>query len=274
MFKKTKDYNRANVSTSGGNEGIRYFSYLGFSNEGDLFKIGSPADYSRIISRSNLDIKISAYLKVNFGIDCAVSIRRAPNYGGGTEFSTFNDAINDANTIAPIAFPIYANNDAELEKPWYAVTTNYQYNPIGGLVGKGFYNETGRSGATNIAFDYDMSHLIKGLSSETYVGFNLYNLVRKGKAENYTAYTVKPSLTLAGTDTIILTKVRDAVDQADLSKLTDYYFQRFAVSQSFKHEANIEKLIYKTHFPILYRELHAMVTKTRNVVRTLCGPEF
>lgn len=241
MFKKTKDYNRANVSTSGGNEGIRYFSYLGFSNEGDLFKIGSPADYSRIISRSNLDIKINDYLKVKFGIYGAVSIRRAPNYGGGTEFSTFNDAFNDANTIAPVAFPIYANNDAELEKPWYAVTTNYQYNPIGGLVGKGFYNETGRSGATNIAFDYDMSHLVKGLSSETYIGFNLYNLVRKGKAENYTAYTVKPSLTLAGTDTIILTKVRDAVDQADLSKLTDYYFQRFAVSQSFKHEANIGK---------------------------------
>ena len=248
MFKNTTQYNRANLSASGGNDALRYSSYLGYTGETDMFKLGSAANYSRIIARSNLDIKVNDYLKVKFGIYGAISMRNTPNYGDGTEYSTFDNAWTDANTIPPIAFPIYANNDPKLEKPWYGVTSTYKYNPIGGLVGKGFLNDVGRSGATNIAFDFDMSHLIKGLSSETYVGFNIFNQVRKGKAEDYVAYIAKadttklnanPILYPTGRDTILLTKAHDGVDQADLSKLTDYYFQRFAVYESLKHEANI-----------------------------------
>jgi len=239
MFKNTTQYNRANVSSSGGNDIVRYFSYLGYTGESDMFKIGSAANYSRIISRSNLDIKINDLIKVKFGIYGAISMRNSPNYGDGTAYSTFDDAWTDANTIPPVAFPIYANNSPLLDKPWYGVTSTFPDNPIGGLVGKGFFNDQGRSGASNIAFDYDMSHILKGLSSETYVGFNIFNQVRKGKAENYVAYIAKPSLNSVGADTLILTKAHDGVDQAGLTKLADYYFQRFAVYESLKHEINI-----------------------------------
>lgn len=242
MFKKSMDYNRVNLSASGGNEGIRYYSYLGISNEGDLFKIGSKADYNRIVSRSNLDIKINDQLKVRLGIYGALGIRRSPVYSTGDEYLTFNNAIIDATRIKPIAFPIYANNSPELEKPWFAVTADYGNNPIGELTGKGFSSEQSRIGSSNIAFDFDMSHILKGLTSETYLGFNILNQVRKGKVENYSAYTVTPSLTAGGIDTILLTKVHDGLDQADLSKLYDYYFQTFVVAQTFKHEAKIGKL--------------------------------
>ncbi len=241
MFNDNMDYNRMNLSASGGNEGLRYYSYLGFTNEGDLFKIGSKSDYNRIVSRSNLDIKISDQLKVKFGIYGALGIRRSPVYVDGTEYLSFNSAIADANTIPPIAFPIYANNNPNLEKPWYAVTSTYDKNPIGELTGKGFSSEQARIGSTNIAFDFDMSNMVKGLSSETYFGFNILNQVRKGKAENYTAYTVTPTLTPGGLDSVILTKVHDGVDQANLSKLYDYYFQTFVFSQTFKHEAKFGK---------------------------------
>jgi TonB-linked SusC/RagA family outer membrane protein len=248
MFKNTSEYTRANVSSSGGNETLRYFSYLGYTSEGDFFKIGSPADYSRIVTRSNLDIKVNDYLKVKLGIYGSISIRNTPNYGTGSEFTPFLAAFNDANFTPPTAFPVYANNNALLDKPWYAVTADYPNNPIGGMVGKGFLNDVGRSGASNIAFDYDLSHLVKGLSSETYVGFNIFNQVRHGKAENYIAYTVTPGLTPvnvnpvqypAGRDTILLTKVHDGLDVGDLSKKTDYYFQRFSVYETLKHEMNI-----------------------------------
>ena len=239
MFRNTTQYTRANVSSSGGNDVVRYFSYLGYTGEGDMFKIGSSANYSRIMSRSNLDIKINNFVKVKFGIYGAISLRNSPNYGDGTAYSTFDNAWIEANLTAPVAFPVYANNSPLLDKPWYGVTSTFPSNPIGGLVGKGFFNDQGRSGASNIALDYDMSHLVKGLSSETYVGFNIFNQVRKGKAENYTAYIATPSLTPAGADTILLTKAHDGVDQADLSKLTDYYYQRFAVYETLKHEMNV-----------------------------------
>jgi len=239
MFKNTTQYNRANVSSSGGNDVVRYFSYLGYTGESDMFKIGSAADYSRIISRSNLDIKINDLIKVKFGIYGAISLRNSPNNGDGTAYSTFDGSWIESNLTPPVAFPIYANNSPLLDKPWYGVTSTYTNNPIGGLVGKGFFNDQGRSGASNIAFDYDMSHIIKGLSSETYVGFNIFNQVRKGKAENYVAYIATPSLTAAGVDTLLLTKAHDGIDQAGLTKLTDYYFQRFAVYESLKHEMNV-----------------------------------
>lgn len=242
MFNKSMDYNRLNMSASGGNEGIRYFSYLGISNEGDLFKIGSKADYNRIVSRSNLDIKINDQLKVRLGIYGTLGIRRSPVYSTGDEYLAFNNAIVDATRIKPIAFPIYANNSAALEKPWYAVTADYGNNPIGELTGKGFSSEQARIGSGNIAFDFDMSHIVCGLTSETYLGFNILNQVRKGKVENYTAYTVTPTLTSTGQDSVILTKVHDGVDQADMSKLYDYYFQTFVVSQTFRHNARIGKL--------------------------------
>lgn len=242
MFKNTMEYNRVNISSSGGNEGVRYFSYLGLSNEGDIFKIGSTSDYNRIVSRSNLDIKITNQLKVKLGIYGALGLRRSPIFSSGSEHLAFDNAIVNANTIPPIAFPIYANNSSDLAKPWYAVTSNYGNNPIGDLTGKGFYTESSRIGSTNLTFDFDMSHLITGLSSETFVGFNILNQVRKGKSEDYIAYTVTPQQTIAGTDTIILTKVHDGVDQSDLSKLSDYYYQTFVVNQTFKHAVNIGKV--------------------------------
>lgn len=242
MFNNDMAYNRMNLSASGGNEGLRYYSYLGFSNEGDIFKIGSKADYNRIVSRSNLDIKINNQLMVKFGIYGALGIRRSPVYSTGDEYLSFNNAITDATRISPIAFPIYANNSPLLEKPWFAVTSEYPNNPIGELTGKGFSSEQARIGSANIAFEFDMSELVKGLTSETYMGFNILNQVRKGKVENYTAYTATPVKTSAGADSIVLAKVHDGVDQAGLSKLYDYYFQTFVFSQTFKHNAQIGKL--------------------------------
>lgn len=242
MFKNTMAYNRVNVSASGGNEGMRYFSYLGLTNEGDIFKIGSTSNYNRIVSRSNLDIRINELLKVRLGLYGAMNISQSPVYSGGGDYLAMNNAIVDANTISPIAFPIYANNDPELPKPWFAVTSLYPNNPIGELTGKGFGTESARIGSTNLSFDFDMSHLVRGLTSETYLGFNILNQVRLGKAQNYSAYTVTPAKNTMGADTVLLTKVHDGVDQANLSKLADYYFQTFVVTQTFKHTAKIGKI--------------------------------
>lgn len=250
MFKNSAEYTRANVSSSGGNDYLRYFSYLGYTSEGDIFKIGDPANYSRIVARANLDIKVNDYLKIILGAYGSISLRNTPNYGAGTEYTPFLAAYSDANTTPAIAFPIYANNSPLLDKPWYGVSTNFPRNPIGGLVGKGFLNDQGRSGASNLTFDYNMSHLIKGLSSETYIGFNIINKVRHGKAKDYIAYTVTPGLTPvnanpvlypAGRDTLILTKTHDGLDVGDLSKKTDYYFQRFGLSESLKHNVTLGK---------------------------------
>ncbi len=236
MLKNTMAFRRANVSSSGGNDVVQYSAYLGYNGEGDIYKLGAAADYNRINNRANIDVKINDVLKIGFDIFAGLSFRRSPNYGYATsegssytDLVEFNSAIDDITNTPPIAFPVYANNDPALKKPWYAVKTNYLRNPIGDLVGNGFYTERGRTGVVASTIDYDMSGIIKGLSSRSSISYSTLNLVRIGQANNYIAYTVTPGVSaITNNDTIILAKNHDGVDNANLVNLHDYYYQRYA----------------------------------------------
>lgn len=247
-LKNTMNFQRVNVSSTGGNDRVQYYSYLGYAGEGDIYKIGAPADYNRLNVRSNIDIKINDFLKVQFDFFGGLTFRKSSNYGWDPQFTSegtdnpvlsiteLPSLMNDITRIPPIAFPVYANNDPQLKYPWYGVSSNYTTNPIGNLMKNGYYTESGRTGAFNVALEYDMSNLVKGLKSRTYIGFNAFNLLRIGKAENYAAYRATPSVTSGGADTILLTKVYDGVDQATQAKLHDFYFQRFAAYENLSYE--------------------------------------
>jgi TonB-linked SusC/RagA family outer membrane protein len=253
MLKDNKSFSRVNISSTGGSDVVQYFAYLGYTGEGDNYNMGSTADYNRLNARSNIDIKINDVLKAQFDFFGALTYRRSPNYGYDPQFTSegtdnpvlgiteMPSVLNHITTVAPVAFPVYANNDPALEKPWYAVSQQYPENPIGNLVGNGYYTESGRNGTFNVALDYDMKGITQGLKSRTYLGFSAFNLVRIGKAEDYTAYTVTPSETAGGNDTILLTKVHDGVDQADQSKLHDYFYQRWAFYESLTYNRGFGK---------------------------------
>jgi len=249
MLKNSKAFRRVNLSSTGGNESVQYSAYLGYNGEGDIYKIGKPSDYHRVNVRSNVDIKINDFIKVKFDIFGGLSIRRSPNYGYNSNFTNedgntntaldlveFNSAINDIVNTPPIAFPVYAAFGDNKDAPWYGVSSNYKTNPIGNLVHNGYYTETGRTGASNMTFEYDMKEILPGLKSRTYVGFNVFNSLRIGKAEDYIAYIASPGKTNAGTDTIRLSKVHDGVDMAGQEKLHDYYSQRFAIYENLSYE--------------------------------------
>jgi TonB-linked SusC/RagA family outer membrane protein len=245
MLKTTKSFRRINVASSGGNEMVQYSSYLGYNGEGDIYKIGPTSDYNRIINRSNIDIKINDFISVKFDISAGLTYRRSSNYGytstigeGGTQMDLLelSSALPNINNTPPIAFPVYANNDPALKAPWYGVSTLYPVNPIGNLLGNGYYTERGRNGSAKATIDYDMSDLIEGLKSRTFINFDALNLVRIGKAKDYIAYIATPSKTVAGNDTILLKKAHDGVGASDLANLHDYYNQRFAFFQNLSYE--------------------------------------
>ncbi len=252
MLKSTRSFTRANVSASGGNDVVQYYSFLGYDGKGDIYKLGEKADYNKITARSNIDVKINDLIKIKFNFSGNVTLRRSPNYGFNTNFtSESNSALNlvelpsilsDINSIPPIAFPVYASYDSTANVPWYGVSQAFGNNPVGGLTSQGYYTETGRNGAANVTLDYDMSPIIHGLKSKTYLGFNLYNFVRIGKAEDYIAYIATPSVSpVSGNDTILLTMKHLGYDMTDLNKLMDYYYQRFAVFQNFSYDRTFGK---------------------------------
>ena len=257
MLKDTRSFTRANLASRGGNDLVQYSAYLGYNGEGDIYKIGAQADYSRISTRSNIDIKLNDNIKLGFDFYGNLGIRRSPNYGWNVNFTNENtstntvlgltelpDALVHMAAIPPVAFPVYANYDSISMTPWYGVTTAYGINPIGNLEGNGYYKDQGRQGSANVILDYDMKGLLKGLKSKTFLGFNTYNLVRIGKVEDYIAYIAKPGVSpVTGNDTlpVTLTKVHLGVDQANMAKLMDYYFQRYAFFQNISFDRSFGK---------------------------------
>ncbi len=247
MLKNSMSFNRVNVSSSGGNDVIQYFSSIGYAGEGDIYKIGSKSDYNRINTRQNVTVKINDQIGVQFTFYGNLSFRRSPNYGYDSQFTSEDsgsnpvlgltempDVLSDLRSVPPVSFPIYAFIDTATKIPWYGVTSNYTDNPIGNLESQGYYTDRGRTGASNLSLNWNMKNILDGLKSTTFFGFNIHNMVRLGKANDYTAYI--PSITSAGIDTLIKSSDHSYVKQSDMAKLMDYYFQRFNFSQNFTYD--------------------------------------
>lgn len=235
MLKNTRSFTKINLSSSGGDKTVQYSSYLGYNGEGDIYKIGPKADYNRLTASTNVDIKITDELKVSADLALGLTIRRSANYGytatvteGGaqTDLIEISSVFPDIIKTPPNAFPVYANNDPSLKFPWFGVSSAYPTNPVGNLISNGYYNEIGRKGNAKFELNYDMSRLIQGLSSETFLGYDILNLLRIGKAEDYWAYIVTPATTPSGNDTILFTKRHDGIKTNDLNNLHDYFYNR------------------------------------------------
>jgi TonB-linked SusC/RagA family outer membrane protein len=241
-IKNTRSFTRANVSTSGGTDAMQYSAYIGYNGEGDNFNMGADAGYQRINARSNLDIKINQFLKVQLNFAAGISLRDSPNYGYASNFTDeYNGAsgltempslLNDITNISPIAFPVYVNNDPALKSPWYGISSQFGTNPVGNLAKNGYYRESGRNGAISAMFEWNMDNIIKGLKSSTFIDFNTFYLLRVGKSENYTAYWIDPRTYDPALGITSLTKAWDGVDQTARAKLHDFYFQNYAAYES------------------------------------------
>ena len=256
MVKNQMSFKRVNVSSSGGNDRVQYFAYLGYSGDGDILKLGAKADYNRLNARSNIDIKINDFIKVQFDFFGGLSYRRSPNYGYNVNYTNqdagtntaltgleFNTLINDITSYSPIAYPVYAApyDPASGNPPYYGVSNSFSQNLIGNLQSNGYYTESGRTGTANVALEFDMKSILDGLKSKSYLGFNAFNQLRTGKAEDYYAYIATPAKTAGGADTILLAKKHDGTQMADQVLLNDYYYQRMAVYESLSYEKTFGK---------------------------------
>lgn len=243
MLKNTMPFRRVNVSSSGGNDIVQYYSYLGYAGEGDIIDMGPVSDYNRITAIQNVNVKINDQLSAQFGFSGNLTYRRSPNYGYDPDYTSEDtgnstlqllelpDILYDIHRVPPIAYPIQAYYDTESNTPWYGVTSLYTSNLIGNVVDQGFYTDRGRTGASNISLIFDAGKWIEGLKLTSYFGFNIHNTVRIGKSNDYLAYTVNP-------ETLELTRYtgHSLVKMADLAKLMDYYFQRYIFYEQLSYE--------------------------------------
>ena len=263
MLKNTKPMTKVNLSASGGNDIVQYFSYLGVAREGDIYNMGADADFTSITARQNATVKINDEFNVKFSFYGNQTFRRSPNYGfysnytdEGTANNTLSlielpSVLSDMNLMPPIANPVYAATQTVEKVPYYGINNSFityasgnpygtasgypMGNPIGNLVGQGYYTDRGRTGVVNAALNYDMGGLIKGLKSSTYLGINVHNMVRIGKNNDYIAYV--PSISAkTGQDTIIRSSSHTLSQMSGNNKLMDYFYQRYSVYEALSYD--------------------------------------
>ena len=255
MLRKVAPYHKAGVQSGGGNDVVRYFTYLGYAGEGDLYKIGPVSDYNRVNVNANLDVKLNRFITARFGLVSTMGIRRSNNYGYSANYSSesedenttlgvteFPEILGDINGIPAISFPIYANNDPELESPWYAVSSLYTQNPVANILNNGFYTETIRKGLMNLGLDIDLGFITPGLKSWSYGSFDATNLVRLGTAEDYAAYLLSPTVVDGET---VMTPVQSSSHSvktmSNKTKLLDYFSNRLYFVQKFNYDRTFGK---------------------------------
>ena len=242
MLKNVMHYSKASISAGGGTDNVGYHAFLGYAGEDDIYKIGPAADYNRINISANLDIKLHKYIKAKIGLISTMGIRRSPNYGYSSNWSSQDassnttlsaiempDVLDDINNTPAIAFPIYANNDPSLESPWYAVSSLFTQNPIANILENGSYTETIRKGLVDVALDVDLSWITKGLRSISYGAYDMTNLVRLGTAEDYAAYMLVEGIDGSGNDAMVPQQSgsHSVTEMAEKTRLLDYFSNRF-----------------------------------------------
>lgn len=254
FIKNTMGFRRINVSSSGGDDAVQYFSYLGYAGEGDILKSRYKSDYNRITARQNVNVKVNNRLSLLFGVNANVSFRRSPNYGynkhSGIELPSL---LSDIQSIPPIEFPVYAYYDKQNQTPWYGVSKRYTQNPVGNMNDQGYYTDRSRATMAKVALTWDMKELLQGLKSMTYLSVNTNHFVRVGKQNDYLAYIADVT---NESDTILTqSSSHSAISASGMSKLLDYYYKKYAV---------YEKIDYSKPFDNsdLYTSLTYNITKT------------
>ena len=168
MFTDTRPYYKANVSIDGGTQKFQYSSYIGYAGEGDIYKVGSKADFNRINVRTYLKAAITKDLDIDFGFAGGLTFRRQPRYGYGSSATIeFENALSDVLTVPAVAFPLVVSRDEETGNTIYGVSSTYKDNPYASLTENGFSTDRGRSGVVNATLTYDLGSLVKGLKFQS-----------------------------------------------------------------------------------------------------------
>jgi TonB-dependent starch-binding outer membrane protein SusC len=119
-FKTWAPQVRHNLTISGGNENVRYFSSLGYVYQDAYYK-NSASNYSQYNFRTNVDAKINPYINANLNVMLRREQRRSPTESAGSIFRM----LMRGRPTEPEVWPNgKAGPDIENGQNPYVITTN------------------------------------------------------------------------------------------------------------------------------------------------------
>jgi len=156
-----------NINVSGGNDIVKYFTSIGYQNDGDNYKVEKQADfdpryfYKRYNWRSNLDFKMTKTTTFSVDIAGKYGVRNEPT-GANETNELFTPIIQTPTNKFPVKYS--DGNWGEGETLGYNIVANA--NTRGSRTNKSF------QGWYDAYLVQDLDFIVKGLSAKAMVGYN------------------------------------------------------------------------------------------------------
>jgi TonB-linked SusC/RagA family outer membrane protein len=152
---------RYNFSATGGFDGLKYYTSVGYSNVGSPYKTdgGTPQSNDRIDFRTNVDVKLNKYISTSMKISGLLNRKNSSIVSAA-------DILSSVFNMPPTIYGPLTPNDKVVATPQTSSPT------YGSINRSGFLQQTTTKMNTILGLDVDLSFITKGLSAQASAMFD------------------------------------------------------------------------------------------------------
>jgi TonB-linked SusC/RagA family outer membrane protein len=223
VFRKNAPQTNHSLSVNGGNEQVKYYFSGQYLNQQSNLR-NSDEDFKEYNLRSNIDVNVSANLKINMDIAARKENRQYPAIGIGT-------IMHEAVSMYPFIPDYYANGLPS------AGISNGRNPVIMSSSAAGYDKRVNLIVNPKIGFDLKLPYITKGLSVNGYAAFDYNSYSQKKFTKPWDAYSFDKT---AGTyNNVKSSTAITSVTQYEQLDNQNTYFLKLAYDRQFgKHAIN------------------------------------
>ncbi len=233
-LKDAARFSRANVSFSGGDDKVNFFSMLDYTGNGGLEAVGQQSSYDRYNARANVNLNLTDFISMNVNLAASIVDTKYPNFGGGSYFNLYQ-------YLPGIPASAHANSyNGQLFS-----SADYTTNVENELT-NGFGDGQALNTQNNATINLDLSSLVEGLQFSTTGAFDVNNQLDKVKGGTSAIYRLTQNG--AGEDSVF--QLTQAAVDPSLGNGYDFYrrvtsiYSRLNYNRSFGANALSAHLSY------------------------------
>lgn len=211
LITRTGSQQQYNVSASGSNDVIRYYTSLGYMDQqGTIINTA----YNRFNFRTNLDVKLASHLNFSSNISAYTSSRDYPGYEMGNQYG-FSPLLCAA-FAAPIVRDTYQDQYVGF-RPGTGYS-EYYFNPVQFLLDSGFRSYKEFRIDTNFKLEYSFDDIpaLKGLKADVFAAYGYGSTVSRSFLQAFTGIGLNEK------DMTVNPYTSPGINQSQFSKSNSY----------------------------------------------------
>lgn len=176
--KKSAPFRSANISFSGGDNKVTYFSMFDYVGNQGLESVGEVIKNDRFKLRGNVDIRLNSFMRMSVNISASMNKQRFPNSGSSSAVFNMFDVLS---TYPSNAHPIYYNDQL-------IISDNFPVNLTNELAYSGYAEGNVLNAQNNAKLLIDLGDVVKGLKMVGSVSFDVSNNLVSSKGGTAALY--------------------------------------------------------------------------------------